>query len=78
MSQLNWHKLFFCLITHLSFSPTLVAQSVSKQVIGPSGTTFENGTNKLSYTTGEVVVGAMTAEACNSAFQCVLLGINCI
>ena len=33
-----------------------------KYVIGPSGTTFENGTNKLSYTTGEVVVGAMTAE----------------
>ena len=62
MSQLNWPKLFFCSITYLSFSLTLVAQSVSKQVIGPSGTTFENGTNKLSYTTGEVVVGAMTAE----------------
>ena len=62
MSQLNWPKLFFCSITYLSFSLNLVAQSVSKQVIGPSGTTFENGTNKLSYTTGEVVVGAMTAE----------------
>ena len=62
MSQLNWPKLFFCSITYLSFSLNLVAQSVSKQVIGPSGTTFENGTNKLSYTAGEVVVGAMTAE----------------
>ena len=62
MSQLNWPKLFFCSITYLSFSLNLVAQSVSKQVIGPSGTTFENGTDKLSYTTGEVVVGAMTAE----------------
>ncbi len=62
MSQLNWPKLFFCSITYLSFSLTLVAQSVSKQVIGPSGTTFENGTIKLSYTAGEVVIGAMTSE----------------
>ena len=36
--------------------------TISKQVIGSSGTTFENGTNKLSYTTGEVAVGAMTAQ----------------
>ena len=36
--------------------------SISKQVIGPSGATFENGNNKLSYTAGEVVVGAMTDE----------------
>jgi len=38
------------------------SQTISKQVIGPSGATFDNGTNKLSYTAGEVVVGAMTAE----------------
>ena len=37
-------------------------QSISKQVIGPAGATYENGTNKLSYTAGEVVVGAMTDE----------------
>lgn len=37
-------------------------QTISKQVIGPSGATFENGNNKLSYTAGEVVVGAMTDE----------------
>jgi len=36
--------------------------TISKQVIGPSGATFENGNNKLSYTAGEVVVGAMTDE----------------
>ena len=36
--------------------------TISKQVIGPAGATFENGTNKLSYTAGEVVVGAMTDE----------------
>ena len=35
---------------------------ISKQVIGPAGATYENGTNKLSYTAGEVVVGAMTDE----------------
>ena len=35
---------------------------ISKQVIGPAGATYENGTNKLSYTAGEVLVGAMTPE----------------
>ena len=36
--------------------------TISKQVIGPAGATYENGNNKLSYTAGEVVVGAMTSE----------------
>ena len=36
--------------------------TISKQVIGPGGATFENGNNKLSYTAGEVLVGAMTSE----------------
>ena len=38
------------------------SQTISKQVIGPGGGVFDTGTNKLSYTTGEVVVGAMTSE----------------
>ena len=38
------------------------SQTISKQVIGPSGATSDNGSNKLSYTAGEVVVGAMTDE----------------
>jgi hypothetical protein len=38
------------------------SQTVSKQVIGPGGQTFENGNNKLSYSVGEAVVGAMTDE----------------
>lgn len=38
------------------------SQSISKQVIGPGGQTYENGNNKLSYTLGEVAVGAMTDE----------------
>lgn len=38
------------------------SQIISKQVIGPGGQTFENGNNKLSYSVGEVVVGAMTDE----------------
>jgi hypothetical protein len=50
--------LVFLLLGFSSYSqPT-----ISKQVIGPSGATFENGNNKLSYTAGEVVVGAMTDE----------------
>ena len=36
--------------------------TISKQVIGPGGQTFQNGNNKLSYTVGEVAVGAMTDE----------------
>jgi hypothetical protein len=47
--------LFFCFIGASGFS-----QSISKQVIGPSGATYENGNNKLSFTAGELVVGAMT------------------
>jgi hypothetical protein len=38
------------------------SQTISKQVIGTGGQTFENGNNKLSYTAGEVVVGAMADE----------------
>ena len=38
------------------------SQTISKQVIGPGGQNFENGTYKLSYTTGEVAIGAMTSE----------------
>ena len=38
------------------------SQTISKQVIGPGGQTFENENNKLSYTVGEVAVGAMTSE----------------
>jgi len=34
--------------------------TISKQVIGPAGATFENGNNKLSYTAGEVLVDVPT------------------
>lgn len=49
------------------FSFGLSAQSISKQVIAPSGITISNGNNQLSYTSGEVVVGGMTAE--DGSFQ---------
>ena len=52
--------LFLLVFISLSFSG--YGQSISKQVIGPVGATYENNTNKLSYTAGEVVVGAMTDE----------------
>lgn len=54
---MRYIKVVFLFVGCLSFS-----QSISKQVIGPGGQTFENGTYKLSYTTGEVAVGAMTDE----------------
>ena len=55
---MRYFILAFLLLGFSSYSqPT-----ISKQVIGPSGATFENGNNKLSYTAGEVVVGAMTSE----------------
>lgn len=41
-------------------SLTGFSQTISKQVIGSNGATFENGNNKLSYTAGELAVGAMT------------------
>jgi len=46
----------------LLVSLTGFTQTISKQVIGPAGATYENGNNKLSYTAGEVLVGAMTSE----------------
>tara|TARA_B100000900_G_scaffold287445_1_gene246459 strand:+ start:3456 stop:4001 length:546 start_codon:yes stop_codon:yes gene_type:complete len=54
---MRYFFLAFLLLSLSSFS-----QTISKQVIGPAGATFENGNNKLSYTAGEVVVGAMTDE----------------
>jgi len=55
---MRYFILAFLLLGFSSYSqPT-----ISKQVIGPGGATFENGNNKLSYTAGEVVVGAMTDE----------------
>lgn len=51
----------FILVFFLAFFSGY-SQTISKQVIGPAGATFENGNNKLSYTAGEVVVGAMTDE----------------
>ena len=53
-------RYFFLAFLLLSLSS--YSQSISKQVIGPGGQTFENENNKLSYTVGEVAVGAMTDE----------------
>ena len=50
------------IILFLFTSSICLSQSISKQVIGPAGSTYESGTNKLSYTAGEVLVGAMTSE----------------
>jgi len=54
---MRYLKVVFLFVGCLGFS-----QRISKQVIGPGGQTFENGTYKLSSTTGEVAVGAMTSE----------------
>ena len=55
------------LLILMFFSAGLSAQSISKQVIAPSGNTISNGNNQLSYTAGEVVIGAMTDE--DGSFQ---------
>ena len=49
-------------LAFLLLSLSSYSQTISKQVIGPGGQTFENGNNKLSYSVGEVAVGAMTDE----------------
>ena len=48
--------IFILLVSTLSFS-----QSISKQVIGTAGKTQTNSNLKVSWTTGEPVVGLMTA-----------------
>ena len=53
---------YFILVFLLLGFSSYAQPTISKQVIGPSGATFENGNNKLSYTAGEVAVGAMTDE----------------
>ena len=52
----------YIFLAFLLLSLSSYSQTISKQVIGPGGQTFENGNNKLSYTVGEVAVGAMTDE----------------
>ena len=52
----------YLILALLLTSLSIQSQTISKQVIGPGGQTFENGNNKLSYTVGEVAVGAMTDE----------------
>ena len=54
---MSYSLIFFLFVGCLGFS-----QSISRQVIGPGGQTFENGNYKLSYSTGELAVGAMTSE----------------
>ena len=54
---MRYFFLAFLLLNLSSYS-----QTISKQVIGPGGQTFENGNNKLSYSVGEVAVGDMTDE----------------
>jgi hypothetical protein len=53
---------YFILVFLLLGLSSYAQDTISKQVIGPGGQTFENGNNKLSYTVGEVAVGAMTDE----------------
>ena len=51
----------YLILAFLFYGLSSYAQpTISKQVIGPGGQTFENGNNKLSYSVGEVAVGAMT------------------
>ena len=57
-----YFTLFFLFLGLSGFS-----QTISKQVIGPAGSTYENGNNQLSCTAGEIVVGNMTAE--DGSFQ---------
>ncbi|MDG1041919.1 MAG: T9SS type A sorting domain-containing protein [Flavobacteriaceae bacterium] len=49
-------------LLYMLLTLSVSSQTISKQVIGPGGSTVDNGTNKLSYTAGEVAVGAMTSE----------------
>jgi len=52
----------YFILVFLLMSLSGFSQTVSKQVISPLGGTAFSDTHKLSYTTGEVLVGAMTSE----------------
>jgi len=52
----------YLILVLLLTSLSIQSQTISKQVIGTAGATYENGNNNLSYTAGEVVMGAMTDE----------------
>ena len=54
---MRYFTLVFLIVSFSGFS-----QTISKQVIGPNGANFNNGSNKLNYTTGEILVGSMTTE----------------
>ena len=54
---MRYFILLFLLVSISSYS-----QTISKQIIASAGTTLENSNNRISYTAGEVVVGAMTDE----------------
>jgi hypothetical protein len=49
--------IFSILVSYTSYS-----QTISKQVIAAAGTSVNNGTNKLSYTVGELLAGAMASD----------------
>jgi hypothetical protein len=51
------HLIILFLVSSIGYS-----QSISKQVIGSAGKTQTNSNLKVSWTTGEPVVGLMTAE----------------
>ena len=54
---MRYFILLFLLVSISSYS-----QTISKQIIASAGTTLENSNNRISYTAGELVVGAMTDE----------------
>ena len=53
-------NILYTLALLISFSS--FGQTISKQVISPLGSNEYNNSHKLSYTVGEIVVGAMTNE----------------
>jgi len=55
-------KKLFCLFNVVFFTCFSFGQTISKQIIASAGTTLENSNNRISYTAGELVVGAMTDE----------------
>ena len=52
----------YLLLYVLLLASTGFSQSISKQIIGSVGDTFESTNNTINFTAGEVVVGAMTDE----------------
>lgn len=53
---------YFLILGFYLFNLHLFSQSISKEVISSSGSTFQSQNNSLNFSVGETIIGSMTSE----------------